>query len=60
MLSRRFKPPAKSDLAGWRKVEYLVHHGFYFQSFGFARYPKTLAEAREFVKKYKQHAMRRP
>jgi hypothetical protein len=54
-LSRKFKAPARTDIAQWKKVEYLVRHGFRFFSEGglhAAAYPKTLAEARAFVRKY--------
>jgi len=57
-LSRKFKPPKARDTAQWAKVKFLVEHGFLFYSvyesaaLGGARvpYPKTLEEAREFVK----------
>ena len=63
-LGRHFKAPKKSDIAQWKKVAYLVHHGFYFQkirpiknSYCNVSYPSTLAEAKVFVKKYKKHAL---
>ena len=63
-LVRHFKAPKKSDIAQWKKVAYLVHHGFYFQkirpiknSYFSVSYPSTLAEAKVFVKKYKKHAL---
>src|SRR5262249_22203450 len=31
-LSRKFKPPSRSDVTQWKKVEYLVAHGFRFFS----------------------------
>ena len=55
-LSRKFKAPARTDIAQWKKVEYLVRHGFCFFSQhepgGTAPYPSTLAEARAFVRRY--------
>ena len=64
-LGRHFKVPKKSDLAQWKKVKYLVDHGFVFQkirpeknSYESVPYPKTLAEAKEFVVKYKKWAIK--
>jgi predicted RNA-binding Zn-ribbon protein involved in translation (DUF1610 family) len=57
-LSRKFKPPLRSDAAQWKKVEYLVAHGFRFFSQRDLRtgattpYPATLAEARIFVRRF--------
>jgi hypothetical protein len=57
-LSRKFKPPLRSDAAQWKKVEYLVAHGFRFFSQKDPRtgattpYPATLAEARIFVRRF--------
>jgi predicted RNA-binding Zn-ribbon protein involved in translation (DUF1610 family) len=59
-LSRKFKAPKRSDTTQWKKVQFLVDHGFRFYSV-FDRtncgqrvaYPKTLEEAREFVKRHK-------
>tara|TARA_A200000113_G_scaffold221242_1_gene232789 strand:+ start:101 stop:562 length:462 start_codon:yes stop_codon:yes gene_type:complete len=63
-LGRNFKAPKKLDTAQWRKVAYLIQHGFYFQkirpsknSYYSVPYPSTLAEARVFVKKYKKYAL---
>ena len=62
-LGRHFKAPKKSDLNQWKKVKYLVNHGFIFQkirvdenSYESIPYPKTLSEAKEFVVKYKKWA----
>ncbi len=64
-LGRHFKAPKKSDLAQWKKVKYLVEHGFLFQkihldpnSHESVPYPETLAEAKEFVVKYKKWAIK--
>jgi hypothetical protein len=58
-LSRKFKPPPQTDIEQWRKVDYLIAHGFRFESVhdpaqgGEAiRYPETLAEARGFALRY--------
>jgi len=65
-LGRHFKPPKKSDDAQWKKVKYLVEHGFVFQTIyeqrddsGYYKvsYPRSLAEAKEFVAKYKDKAV---
>jgi hypothetical protein len=59
MLGRKFSAPRTRDLAQWKKVEYLVAHGFRFYSVGvlvssggflFVKYPSTLAEAKRFVR----------
>lgn len=57
MLSRKFSAPKASDLEQWKKVEFLVAHGFVFQSIrepnGLSvSYPSTLADAKAFVAKY--------
>jgi hypothetical protein len=57
-LSRQFKPPPRDDVAQWKKVEYLVAHGFRFFSQkdpltgGPVPYPETLGEARAFVRRF--------
>ena len=62
MLSRKFAAPKMDDIAQWEKVAFLIEHGFLFysvyQPFGNGAYqrisyPKTLAEAKEFVQLYK-------
>jgi hypothetical protein len=63
-LSRKFKAPKTSDLAQWAKVKFLIEHGFLFYSVyervGISEvrvaYPKTLQEARDFVKGRKRQA----
>ncbi len=56
VLSRKFKAPRASARKQWEKVKYLVDHGFPFESVYHdgqpVRYPKTLAEAKEFVERY--------
>jgi len=63
-LGRHFKPPPADDLAQWRKVAFLVRHGFLSQHVsdpekGYLRYPGTLAEAKVFVAKYREQALER-
>lgn len=62
-FGRHFKPPKKTDQKQWEKIRFLFEHGFRFQkirsnlpSTDSVPYPETLAEAREFVVKYKDHA----
>jgi len=57
-LSRKFKAPRKNDLAQWKKVEYLVRNGFYFEPIG-EPYPKTLRDAMEFVTRNRHLAVQR-
>ncbi|MES3024533.1 MAG: hypothetical protein V4857_23440 [Pseudomonadota bacterium] len=61
MLGRKFSAPKSKDLAQWAKVKFLVEHGFRFYAvyepshWGGMRvveYPKTLAEAQQFVVKH--------
>jgi hypothetical protein len=67
MLSRKFSAPKSRDLAQWRKIEFLVAHGFRFYSvyepsstggLRKVRYPDTLAEAKLFVKTFKPQPTR--
>ena len=62
-LARKFKAPARTDIAQWKKVEYLVRHGFRFFSLqgpeGVVAYPETLAEARAFVLRYRKREANR-
>ena len=64
-FGRHFKPPKKSDDSQRKKVQYLVDHGFIFQTIyeqrdglGYYKvsYSKTLTEAKEFVVKFKSQA----
>ena len=64
-FGRHFKAPKKNDLRQWRKLEFLFEHGFRFQkirpvknSQESAPYPETLEAAIEFVKKYKDYALK--
>jgi hypothetical protein len=58
-----FAAPKTSDIAQWKKVRFLVEHGFFFQSVYELRedggkykvsYPRTIEEAKEFVGKYQE------
>lgn len=56
-LSRKFKPPARTDTAQWAKVKALVDAGFRFESMhGYAQYPATLGEVDAFLRKYGNEA----
>jgi len=62
-VGRHFKAPKKSDSAQWKKIRFLIAHGFLFQkirpnpnSSESIPYPDTLEEAKEFVIKYKKWA----
>ena len=64
-LGRHFKPPKKSNVSKWKVIRYLVENGFYFQkirpiknSYLSVSYPTALSSARQFVKKYRQHALK--
>ena len=62
-LNQKFQAPPRRDEAAWEVVEFLVDHGFRFDSVYecdergnsrrvFGRYPRTMDEAREFVVRY--------
>lgn len=68
-VNRKFSAPKSNDLAQWKKVQFLVEHGFLFQSVYETAgkndqykmplkvsYPATIEEARDFVIKYKSQA----
>ncbi len=64
-FGRHFKAPKKTDLKQWKKVIFLFENGFRFQkiyiendSLKSIPYPETLEEAKEFVEKYKAHAIK--
>ncbi|WNC68599.1 hypothetical protein RI845_00280 [Thalassotalea nanhaiensis] len=63
-FGRHFKAPKKTDSKQWKKIEFLFQHGFKFQKIRIGsghhdvvNYPDTLEQAREFVVKYKNHAI---
>ncbi len=56
-LNRKFKAPRRADREQWAKVEYLVRHGYRFQSLPQVdgrpvAYPATLRAAEVFVSRY--------
>lgn len=65
MLSRKFSAPKSADAAQWKKVQFLVEHGFRFYPVYtrvesgvkyLVRYPMTLAEAKDFVVAFREQA----
>jgi hypothetical protein len=62
-LNRKFKTPPRNDIKQWEKVRFLYEQGFRFQSVpnqdGRAvPYPRTLAEARLFVLRFRDQALK--
>jgi hypothetical protein len=62
-VGRHFKAPKATDQDQWKKAEYLVQSGFFFQHVHDSEncqvpYPETLEEAREFVVTYQAQAWR--
>jgi DNA-directed RNA polymerase subunit RPC12/RpoP len=68
-VNRKFSAPASHDISQWKKVQFLVEHGFLFHSVYETvnengqykktvkvSYPATIDEARDFVIKYKAQA----
>ena len=63
-VGRRFRPPKRTDKKQWAKVEHLIANGFLFQhvydeNHRQLPYPKTLDEAKIFVKKWKNQAVKK-
>ena len=67
-LNRKFSTPAVTDTLQWKKVQFLVEHGFLFQSVYEATesggrqktsYPATFEQAKEFVVTFKSQALNR-
>ena len=64
-FGRHFKAPPCSDLKQWKKVKFLAQHGFWFQRIHLssswadvAPYRDTLEQAKEFVEKYRDYAIK--
>jgi hypothetical protein len=56
-VNHKFRPPKKNDKKGWELVKFLISHGFNFQHVSdengiYVTYPRSMEEAKEFVKKY--------
>lgn len=59
VYNHKFKPPKMTDIKAWEVVEFLGLHGFVFQRIvdkdgKSIQYPTTMADAKEFVLKYKK------
>lgn len=63
-VDHKFRPPKKTDKKGWDLAEYLITHGFIFQHVSdengvSIKYPNDLMEAKEFVKIYRNQAVKK-
>lgn len=72
LLPHRFRPPKKTDSKKWETIKFLIENGFYFQHIyestetsdhinrleNYAAYPNNLREAKDFVVKYKNQAIK--
>lgn len=61
MLSRKFAAPKANNKPAWQVIQYLLEQGFRYysvlhatanQGYHHVAYPKTMAAAREFVRRY--------
>ena len=52
MTGSEFRQPSRQSLDQWSKAELLIRRGFLFHKGG-GPYPKTLSEARTFIRQYK-------
>ena len=65
LMDIRFRPPRKTDDRQWKKVEFLVEHGFNFQKvyrkegpvWYRERYPENLEQSKKFVVKFRDQAI---
>ncbi len=70
-LPHRFRPPKKTDDRKWQVVKYLIENGFYYQHIydnnesnnyykpqNYVEYPDNIMDAKEFVEKYKNQAIK--
>ncbi|MCW8877835.1 MAG: hypothetical protein OQK04_06255 [Kangiellaceae bacterium] len=66
-FGRHFKAPKATDKKQWDKIRFLFEHGFRFQKIRIGKnqthhdtvpYPETMEQAREFVMKYKDYAIK--
>jgi hypothetical protein len=72
MFNHKFRPPKQFDVKAWKVVAFLYEHGFNYQhvqkdisydilrkmpeSERYVEYPENIADAKEFVQKYKTQA----
>jgi hypothetical protein len=67
-LNHKFRPPAKNEIKKWEVIEFLENNGFIFQHIfsvwmgkvneGLVEYPETMNDAKEFVVKYREQAIK--
>ncbi len=64
-MNHRFRPPKKSEFSKWKTVEFLIENGFFYHHIydenivpTYVPYPEKIREAKEFVKKYKDQALK--
>jgi DNA-directed RNA polymerase subunit RPC12/RpoP len=64
-FGRHFKAPKKTDKKQWEKIHFLFEHGFRVQKIrtdsghhDTVAYPEKLEEAKNFVAKYKDYAIK--
>ena len=62
-VNHKFRPPKKNDKKGWELVKFLISCGFTFQHVSdengmYVTYPRSMEEAKEFVKKYEFRAFK--
>lgn len=60
-VAHNFKPPRANDDEQWEKVRLLISHGFFFHSmydekYEKVRYPTSLRDARQWVKRWAHRA----
>lgn len=72
-ITHRFRPPKVDDKRKWEVVKFLIDNGFSYKHISiykpdhhgiqrfvaYARYPENMIDAIEFVKKYKDKAIKK-
>jgi hypothetical protein len=72
-ISQRFRPPRRTEDKKWETISYLIENGFIYQHIyekvivkndrvrcfeKLVKYPENIREAKEFVEKYKDQAIK--
>ena len=64
-VDQKFKPPKTADVKKWETAQFLIAHGFVYQRIyenkyqsPYVKYPENLKEAKEFVLKYSDQALK--
>ena len=64
-VDQKFKSPKTNEIKLWETVRYLVNEGFKYQRIyevkfqtPFVKYPENLRDAKEFVVKYSEQALK--